>query len=145
MAESVKESIDIRASAEAIFEVAADYENYPQWQEQVKKAEITETDEDGYGTAVYYEVDALVKEVSYTLEYDYSGWPKYFTWRLRDGDIKSLDGKYGFEEFDDVTEVTYELSIDPGFKIPALLRRRGEKQIVSMALKGLKQRVEGGG
>lgn len=145
MAESVKDSIDIKASAEAIFEVAADYENYPLWQDQVKKAEITETDDDGYGTAVYYEVDALVKKVGYTLVYDYSGWPKYFTWKLRDGDIKSLNGKYTFEEFDETTEVTYELSVDPGFKVPAMLRRRGEKQIVSMALKGLKQRVEAGG
>lgn len=110
----------------------------------MKKVEIAETDEDGYGTAVYYEVDALVKKVSYTLEYDYSGWPKYFTWKLRDGDIKSLNGKYSFEEFDEVTEVSYELSVDPGFKIPEPLRRRAEKQVVSMALKGLKQRVEGG-
>ena len=145
MAESVKDSIDIKASAEAIFEVAADYENYPQWQDQVKKAEIRETDDDGYATAVYYEVDALVKKVGYTLEYDYSGWPKYFTWKLRDGDIKSLDGKYSFEEFDDLTEVSYELSVDPGFRIPELLRRRAEKQVVTMALKGLKQRVEASG
>ncbi|MDQ3771300.1 MAG: SRPBCC family protein [Actinomycetota bacterium] len=144
MAEIVKDSIDIEASAEEIFEVAADYESYPQWQEQVKKAEVVETDDDGYGTAVHYEVDALVKMFTYTLEYDYKGWPKYFTWKLRDGDIKSLTGKYTFEEFDDATEVTYELSIDPGFKVPAPLRRRGEKQIVSMALKGLKKRVESG-
>ena len=145
MAERVKDSIDIKASAEAIFDVAADYESYPEWQDQVKRAEIKETDDEGYGTAVYYEVDAIVKKVSYTLEYDYSGWPKYFTWKLRDGDIKALNGKYSFEEFDEVTEVSYELSVDPGFKVPAMLRRRGEKQIVTMALKGLKQRVEASG
>lgn len=144
MADNVKDSIDIQATAEEIFEVAADYENYPKWQDQVKKVEILETDEDGYGTAVYYEVDAVVKKLSYTLEYDYQGWPKYFTWKLRDGDVKSLRGKYTFEEFDDVTEVVYEISIDPGFKVPSMLKRRGEKQIVATALKGLKKRVESG-
>lgn len=144
LAERVRDSIDIKATAQAIFEVAADYENYPDWQDQVKKAEVLETDDDGYGTVVSYEVDAIVKKLSYTLEYDYQGWPKSFTWKLREGDLESLNGKYSFDEFDDVTEVTYEISIDPGFKVPSLLRRQGEKQIVSTALKGLKKRVESG-
>jgi ribosome-associated toxin RatA of RatAB toxin-antitoxin module len=144
VAERVKDSIDIKGTAEEIFEVAADYENYPSWQSQVKKAEVLETDDDGYGTLVYYEVDAVVKQLSYTLEYEYAGWPGSFTWKLHDGDVKELNGKYSFDEFDDVTEVTYEISIDPGFKIPALLRRQGEKQIVATALKGLKKRVESG-
>jgi ribosome-associated toxin RatA of RatAB toxin-antitoxin module len=142
VAERVKDSIDINGSSDAIFEVAADYARYPEWQDQVKKVEVRETDEDGYGTVVYFEVDAVLKKLSYTLDYDYSGWPKYFTWKLRDGDVKSLDGSYSFDEFYDVTEVTYEISIDPGFKIPSVLRRQGEKQIVSTALKGLKKRVE---
>jgi ribosome-associated toxin RatA of RatAB toxin-antitoxin module len=144
VAESVRDSIDIKATAQEIFEVAADYENYPSWQSQVKKVEVLETDDDGYATLVHYEVDAVVKQLSYTLEYEYEGWPGSFTWKLRDGDVKQLNGKYSFDEFDDVTEVTYEISIDPGFKIPALLRRQGEKQIVATALKGLKKRVETG-
>jgi ribosome-associated toxin RatA of RatAB toxin-antitoxin module len=142
MAERVKDSIDIKATSEEIFEVAADYPSYPQWQDQVKKVEVLETDEDGYGTVVHYEVDAVLKKLSYTLDYDYSGWPKYFTWKLRDGEVKSLDGRYSFDEFDEITEVTYEISVDPGFKIPSVLRRQGERQIVSTALKGLKKRVE---
>jgi hypothetical protein len=142
MAERVKDSIDIKATSEEIFEVAADYASYPQWQDQIKKVDVLETDEDGYGTVVYYEIDAVLKKVSYTLDYDYSGWPKYFTWKLRNGDVKSLDGRYSFDEFDEVTEVTYEISVDPGFKIPSVLRRKGERQIVSTALKGLKRRVE---
>lgn len=142
MADRVKDSIDIKGTSEEIFEFAADYAKYPEWQDQVKKVEVLETDKDGYGTLVYYEVDTVLKQLSYTLEYDYTGWPKYFTWKLRDGDVKSLNGRYGFDEFDEVTEVTYEISVDPGFKIPSLLRRQGEKQIVSTALKGLKKRVE---
>jgi ribosome-associated toxin RatA of RatAB toxin-antitoxin module len=142
VAERVKDSIDIKGTAEDIFEVAADYASYPEWQDQVKKVDVLETDEDGYGTVVHYEIDAVLKKLSYTLDYDYSGWPKHFAWTLRDGDLKSLDGKYSFDEFDDVTEVTYEIAIEPGFKIPSVLRRQGERQIVSTALKGLKKRVE---
>jgi len=142
VAENVKDSIDIKGTSDAILEVAADYANYPEWQERVEKVEVRETDEDGYGTVVYYEVDAVLKKVSYTLDYDYSAWPKKFTWKLRDGDVKSLEGSYSFDEFEDVTEVTYEVSIDPGFKVPSVLRGQFKKQIVTTALKGLKKRVE---
>jgi ribosome-associated toxin RatA of RatAB toxin-antitoxin module len=142
MAERVRDSIDIKATSEEILEVAADYASYPQWQDQIKEVDVLETDEDGYGTVVYYEVDAVLKKLTYTLDYDYSGWPKHFTWKLRNGDVKSLDGRYSFDEFDEVTEVTYEISVEPGFKIPSVLRRQGERQIVSTALKGLKKRVE---
>ena len=144
MAESVKDSIDIVATAEEIFDVATDFENYPSWNPQIKKVEILETDEDGYATEVWFEVDAKVKKVQYTLEYDYSKAPEAYSWKLVEGDVKKLTGSYKFDEFDDVTDVTYQLSIDPGFSVPGFLKRQGEKQIVKGALEDLKKRVEKG-
>lgn len=143
VAEKVKDNIDIKASAEAIFEIATDYESYPQWQSNVKKAEIKQTDEEGRATEVFYEVDAKVKKVGYTLRYDYSDAPMGFSWELLEGDIKDLHGSYAFDEFDEVTEVAYEMLVDPGFKVPAFLKRQAEKQIVAGALRDLKKRVEG--
>ncbi|MDQ3986295.1 MAG: SRPBCC family protein [Actinomycetota bacterium] len=143
MAERVKDSIDIEASAEEIFGVATDFETYPEWNENIKKVEVKETDEEGNPTQVWFEVDARVKTVRYTLTYDYSAAPESFSWDLLDGDVKELSGAYRFDEFDDVTDVTYELSIDPGFPIPGILRRQAEKQIMRGALEDLKKRVEG--
>jgi ribosome-associated toxin RatA of RatAB toxin-antitoxin module len=144
MAESVKDSIDIEATAEEIFDVATDFEKYPSWNPQIKKVEILETDEDGYATEVWFEVDAKVKKVQYTLEYDYSKAPEGYSWKLVEGDVKKLTGSYKFDEFEDVTDVTYQLSIDPGFSVPGFLKRQGEKQIVKGALEDLKKRVEKG-
>ncbi len=144
MAESVKDSIDISATAEEIFDVATDFEQYPEWNPQIKKVKILETDEDGYATEVWFEVDAKVRKVKYTLEYDYSKWPKGYSWKLVEGDVKKLSGSYRFDEFEDVTDVTYQLSIDPGFSVPGFLKRQGEKQIVKGALEDLKKRVEKG-
>ena len=143
MAERVKDSIDIEASAEEIFEVATDFETYPEWNENIKKVEVKENDDDGNPSRVWFEVDARVKTVRYTLQYDYSEAPEGFSWDLVDGDVKQLSGAYRFDEFDDVTDVTYELSIDPGFPIPGILRRQAEKQIMRGALQDLKKRVEG--
>ncbi|MDQ3955464.1 MAG: SRPBCC family protein [Actinomycetota bacterium] len=143
MAEKVKDSIDIEATAEEIFEVATDFESYPQWNANIKNVEVKETDEEGRPSLVWFEVDAKVKTVRYTLEYDYTDAPQGFSWDLVDGDVKELTGGYFFDEFEDVTDVSYELAIDPGFPLPGMLKRQAEKQIMKGALADLKKRVEG--
>ncbi|MDQ3982786.1 MAG: SRPBCC family protein [Actinomycetota bacterium] len=142
MSESVKDSIDVKASAEDVFAVATDFEAYPEWNANIKKVEIRERDGDGRGTKVWYEVDAKVKTVAYTLTYEYSDAPRSFSWDLLDGDVKELTGSYTFDEFDDVTEVVYETAVDPGFPIPKLLKRQAQRAIVRGALEDLKKRVE---
>lgn len=144
MADSVKDSIDVEATAEEIFQVATDFDAYPEWNANIKKVEVKETDDEGRATKVWYEVDAKVKTINYTLEYDYSNAPASFSWDLVDGNVKELSGSYSFDEFDDVTEVEYETRIDPGFPLPGLLKRQAEKQIVKGALADLKKRVESG-
>ena len=142
MAESVTDNIDVAATADEIFEVATDFAAYPEWNANIKQVEIKETDDDGRATTVWYEVDAKVRTITYTLGYDYSNAPDSFSWQLIDGDVKELSGSYEFDEFDDVTEVRYETRIEPGFPIPGFLKRQAEKQIVKGALADLKKRVE---
>jgi uncharacterized membrane protein len=142
MAESVQDNIDIEAAAEEIFEVASDFESYPDWNSNIKRVEVKETDGEGRATKVFYEVDAKVRIITYTLQYDYSNAPESFSWELLDGDPKELSGTYSFDEFDDVTEVTYETAIDPGFPMPGFLRKQAQRQIMKGALADLKKRVE---
>ena len=144
MADSVSDTIDVEASAEEIFAVATDFEKYPEWNADIKKVEIKETDDEGRATKVWMEVDAKIKTVSYTLEYDYSEAPESFSWDLLEGDVKELSGSYVFDEFDDVTEVRYETRVDPGFPIPGMIKRQAQGRIVKGALKDLKKRVEAG-
>lgn len=142
MADKVRDTIDIAATGAEIFEVATDFEAYPDWNANIKNVEVKERDADGRATSVWYEVDAKVKVVTYTLTYDYANAPESFSWDLDGGDVKELNGSYSFDEFDDVTEVTYETAIDPGFPLPGFLKRQAEKQIVKGALEDLKKRVE---
>ncbi|MGH2805907.1 MAG: SRPBCC family protein [Actinomycetota bacterium] len=142
MADKVKDTIDIKATADEIFEVCTDFENYPEWNANIKQVEVRETDDEGRATKVCMEVDAKVKTVRYILAYDYSEAPDAFSWDLVEGDVKALSGRYAFDEFDDVTEVEYETSIDPGFPIPGMIKRQAQKQIAKGALEDLKKRVE---
>jgi ribosome-associated toxin RatA of RatAB toxin-antitoxin module len=142
VADTVKDSIDVKASAQELFEVATDFANYPEWNPNIKDTEVKATDAEGRPTEVWFKVDAKIKVVSYTLAYDYSGAPESFSWDLVDGDVKALTGSYTFDEFDDVTEVRYEMAIDPGFPVPGFLKKQAEKQIARAALEDLKKRVE---
>ncbi len=142
MADNVKDTIDIEASAEEIFEIATDFETYPDWSPNIKEARIEERDEEELPTKVWFRIDAKIKVLSYTLDYDYSRAPESFSWTLAGGDVKALEGSYTFDEFDDVTEVRYELMIDPGFPVPGFLKKQAEKQIVRSALQDLKKRAE---
>jgi ribosome-associated toxin RatA of RatAB toxin-antitoxin module len=142
VANTVKDSIDVKASAEELFEVATDFADYPEWNPNIKETEVKATDAEGRPTEVWFKVDAKIKVVSYTLAYDYSGAPESFSWDLVDGDVKALTGSYTFDEFDDVTEVRYEMAIDPGFPVPGFLKKQAEKQIARAALEDLKKRVE---
>jgi uncharacterized membrane protein len=142
MTERVQDNIDIEATAGDIFEVATDFESYPEWNANIKRVEVKETDGEGRATKVFYEVDAKVRVITYTLQYDYSNAPESFSWDLLDGDPKELSGTYSFDAFDDVTEVTYETAIDPGFPMPAFLRKQAQRQIMKGALADLKKRVE---
>ncbi len=142
MADSVKDSIDVKASAATLFDIATDFAAYPEWNANIKEAEVRETDAEGRATKVWFKVDAKLKVVSYTLGYDYSGAPGSFSWKLVDGDVKALRGSYTFDEFDDVTEVRYEMAIDPGFPVPGFMKKQAEKQIARAALQDLKKRAE---
>lgn len=142
MADMIKDSIDIKASADDIFAVAIDFDTYPEWNPAIKRVEVKERDESGRPSRVWFEVDARLKTVTYTLAYDYSNAPTSFSWNLVDGDVKELRGSYTFEDYGGDTETTYEMAIDPGFKVPGILKRQAEKQIVKSALEDLKKRVE---
>jgi ribosome-associated toxin RatA of RatAB toxin-antitoxin module len=142
MTEKVQDNIDIEATAEDIFEMATDFESYPEWNANIKRVEVKDTDDEGRATKVFFEVDAKVRVMTYTLQYDYSNAPGSFSWDLLDGDPKELNGAYSFDEFDEVTEVTYELAIDPGFPLPGFLRKQAQRQIMKAALTDLKKRVE---
>lgn len=142
MTDRVKDSIDVKASAEDLFEVATDFATYPEWNPNIKETEVRATDDDGLATEVWFKIDAKIKVLSYTLGYDYSNAPESFSWDLVEGDVKKLSGSYTFDEFEDVTEVFYEMEIDPGFPVPGFLKKQAEKQIVRSALEDLKKRAE---
>jgi hypothetical protein len=54
-----------------------------------------------------------------------------------------MEGSYTFNPLESGgTEIVYALRVEPAFTVPGFLRRQAEKQIVSSALRELKQHAE---
>jgi ribosome-associated toxin RatA of RatAB toxin-antitoxin module len=145
MAHHGTSTIDVEASAEELFAIVTDVEAFPEWLTDIKEVEVLGHDDDGFPTASTMRVDVTIKEVTYTLDYEYE-YPVRVAWTSRPGgDVKSIEGSYEFEEDEDgTTTVTYSLAMDPGFPVPGFLLKRAAKHITAQALSGLKARAEEG-
>jgi len=141
--EGTVQRVEVSAEPQHVYEVALDLEAYSEWAGGIKSVTITKTDEHGRPAEAHFVVDGMVKEISYTLVYDYD-YDNGFAWKaIPNADIRSLEGHYEFNQLDDGgCEVVYALKVDPAFTVPGFLRRQAEKQIVGTALRGLKKRAE---
>jgi len=143
MAERATEQIIIDAPPSRIFDVALDFERYPEWAADIKEVEVLERDDEGRGTSVRYRTAAMGQSARYTLAYDYSDAPHAMAWKLVEGNImRVLDGSYTFDAQDGGSLVTYHLEVDLIVPIPGFVKRRAEGKIMGTALRELKRRVE---
>jgi uncharacterized membrane protein len=143
VAETANERIRIDAPPQRCYEVAVDFERYPEWAKDVKQVNVVERDDQGRGARVEYRAAALGKSTRYILEYDYSESPAAFSWKLVEGDmLRQLDGRYGFHADNGGTRVTYELTADPSIPLPGFIKRRAASMIIGTALKELKREAE---
>ncbi len=144
MTETASERIRVEAPAARCFDVAVDFESYPEWLRDVKEAKVLEYDDEGRGLRVEYRAAALGKSIRYVLAYDYSAAPGAFSWRWVEGDLlRRLDGTYRFEaEGPSSTRVHYDLAVELAMPLPGLVKRRAAGLIMGSALKELKKQVE---
>ncbi|MGB9377806.1 MAG: SRPBCC family protein [Mycobacteriales bacterium] len=144
MAEKSTQSITIAAPPSDVMAVIADFESYPDWAASVKSVKIVEKYDDGSASQVAFEVDAGPIKDEYTLAYEWAEDESWVSWSLVESAVmKSQDGSYELAEAGGGTEVTYTLEVETTMPMLGLLRRKGEKMIMDIALKELKKRVEG--
>jgi ribosome-associated toxin RatA of RatAB toxin-antitoxin module len=135
-------SLVIEAEPAVCFEAITAYETFPEWQAAVKEVHVLSRDERGRGRDVQFHIDAKVRQVSYTLRYSYEP-PHLITWDYVEGDVKSVDGEYVFEDqLDGTTRATYALEIDPGVWLPGPVKKMLTDQVMKRSVEDLKRRVE---
>ncbi len=144
MTDTSTQSIVIDAAPERIAAVIADFAEYPRWVSAIKSVEVVEEYEDGYASQVRFLLDAGPIKDEYTLAYEWAEDDSWVSWSLVESAVmKSQYGSYELAEVPGGTEVTYTLQVETTMPMLGLLRRKGEKMIMDIALKELKRRVEG--
>ena len=142
-------SLEIAAPLERCFAIAADLDHVPEWHGAMTSVEVLERDADGRATLVESEMDASVTRVKMRLRFSYDE-PTGVRWTREEGDLKSLDGSWRFDELGDgLTRATYSLEIGVGRRLAMLVRTiRGpvrdkvESLLADRPVEGLKARAE---
>jgi len=146
MAEQATQVMVVRSTPQDCYDVASDFERYPEWAGDIKSVEVKARDAQGRPLDVGFRAAAFGRSTSYTLRYDYSQAPRRLSWVQVAGDITTrLDGAYVFREApgaSGATEVTYHLEVELRFPLPGFIKRRAEGRVIHTALRELKARVE---
>ena len=134
-----KEIIDV--PPEKFFEVIADFEKYPEFIPEVKRAKVLE--KKGNKLKVEYEV-SVIKTIRYTLELTLEP-PNRLSWTLAEkGFFKQNDGAWELKSIDGGkrTEATYTVEIAFGILVPKAIIKTLVSQNLPQMLKRFKERAE---
>ena len=143
MTDSVEQTIEIDATPELCYQVAAKLDDYPKWVANLDSVEVLETGADNLASQAKFAVGAFGQTLDYTLQYTHN-MPQKLAWKAIAGSVKALVGSYTFDAVDGGkrTRVTYKLALDPGFPIPGMIKKASTKLIVSTALNDLRKHTE---
>ena len=143
MADTASLTITINAPHERCWDIATDFERYPDWAKDVKSAVVVARDDQGQPIEVEYRTSALGRSTHYTLAYDFSAAPHRLAWKMIKGDImRAVDGAYMFAPDSNGNVVlTYNLSIELIVPLPGFVKRRAEVRILN-TVRELKVRAE---
>ena len=145
MSEFSSSTVTIEASISEVGATLFAVESYPELSGAFKKVEVLATDDQGRATKAKLTVDAgAVKDVV-TLDFDWSDAPSKVSFSLDDANILTkIDGAYLLKSLgEDLTSVTYQLSVGLSMPIPAMMIAKQEKSTIDSALKQLKEHLEG--
>jgi uncharacterized membrane protein len=142
-------TVEIEAPPERCYEIAADLESTPDWQESMISIEVLERDGEGRPELVEIVSDAKVRKVKNRMRFAYQP-TDGLTWEQEKGELKSLRGSWSFEPVGEgKTRAVYALEADPGRMLGMLLRGPVEGKVKEFLTKdsteGLKRAAESAG
>jgi len=142
VADQTSSSLQIAAPPNDVLQVIADVHAYPEWNGEIKRVEVLDTEPDGRPRQVRFSISSSGMNDEYVLDYLWAA--DGVSWTLVEPSTlqKSQIGSYRLAPADGGTDVRYDLKIDSRIPMIGPMRRKIEKRIVDGALKELKKRVE---
>jgi uncharacterized membrane protein len=134
-------STAVAGSVDACFAVLTDFETYPQWSSVIKKCRVLERHPDGLAKRVEFVLDMTIKTIRYVLEYEYEP-PHGASWTLIEGDVKSVEGTYRFDDTPAGVTASCSQAVDIGFWVPGFIRSLAEAKALRDSVEEFKRAVE---
>jgi carbon monoxide dehydrogenase subunit G len=139
---------EINAPLDAVWTVIADVERAPEWQGGMDGLTALERDAEGRAVLTEAVADIKVRKVKSTVRFNYANGPTRLSWRQEKGELKSVEGAWVLEDLGGRTRATYEIEVDFGRMLGALIRGPVEATIRSLLVGArageLKARIETG-
>jgi coenzyme Q-binding protein COQ10 len=141
MADSAQRSITVHTPPEKLYAVVVDYERYPEFLSNIKKARVVERQE--RHVVVDFEASILGKSIPYTLAFDEDP-PRGIRWRLvKSSFLKENNGSWVLKaEGEGKTLATYSLQVKVGFFIPGAVSTALAGSELPKVLEAFKKRAE---
>lgn len=132
----------VRAPIELCFDTLVDFDRYPDWFRVIRTATVEMAEPEAGRWRVRYELDAILKTITYTLAYE-SERPGLLTWKMTEGDLKAIEGRYDLVELEPgLVEATCTQALDVGMWVPGIVRRAFERSAVADSVREFKQAAE---
>jgi ribosome-associated toxin RatA of RatAB toxin-antitoxin module len=134
----------VKARPEAVWDLLTDYERLREVLANVEELRVLE--KSPQGARVRYRVRFALMDFQYTLDRSYEQPGRRLTYRLVEGDFKSLSGEWALRKGPDDEHqlVVCESFLDAGFLVPtAWVRGRAADDLRETALR-MRQRLENG-
>ena len=132
-------SILVDAPAKVVYDVVFDFEKYPDFLPDVKKAVV---EKKGKQVTAAFEI-SVIKKIHYTLSFTARP-PQKISWTFVKGDI--FKNNHGHWEFEEVkkgqTKATYHIEVDFGFLVPSLITNKLVGSNLPKMMERFKQRAE---
>ncbi len=129
----------VDATPEVLLGALLDFDSYPQWQANVLGCTVLERDEQGRGSVIQIRVDGKVKQLNVIIEVVHH--ENGISCKYLRGDVKDYTASYLFEPQGAQTRVTYSIAVDPGFPLPAAIKKLLVTRSTKETLDSLKKRV----
>ncbi|MCW2542420.1 MAG: cyclase/dehydrase [Frankiales bacterium] len=139
---SISAQVEVQSDPEAILDVIADFERYPDWSPMHVAASVESRDAQHMPERVSIEATAMGVVDHQILDYRWSA--NAVHWSLvSSGQQKAQNGSYSLAVLaPGRTLLSYEITVDPVIRVPEVLLRQILKKAATVATEGLRDRVE---
>ena len=138
----VSKTVEVSASAQAILGIVADFEAYPQWNEEIKGCWILARYDDGRPSQLRLDTSVQGMEGMYIQAVYYPG-PNQIQTVMQQGDLFSKQEQvFSVVEMGPTTLLTVDLDVETTMPVPALMLKKVVNDALDHLADNLKARAE---